>query len=131
MLIRRCDRCNEEIKEGDLFKIMLVKADYKSGIPETEATNKSDYDLCECCARKIINLDDEIKQSEKKTAKKEVKVYQNQDRKYCETCVYRGVTGTKKICNYLMIEKKRRPCEADQCIVYKRGKQMKEKVIYD
>lgn len=53
-------------------------------------------------------------------------------KKRCSTCIYHGKIGGGVafqlggiICQYILIERKRRPCPAQDCTVYKQGKQKK------
>ena len=48
-------------------------------------------------------------------------------KKRCKQCVYRyrGTGGADCYCQYILVEKKRRPCPANNCTVFVKGKQKK------
>ena len=47
---------------------------------------------------------------------------------YCKGCVYRGKTSGDTTCEYILIEKKRRPCKpGDGCTVRVLGKKDRKK----
>lgn len=48
-------------------------------------------------------------------------------KKRCKQCIYRyrGTGGADCYCQYILVEKKRRPCPASACTVFVKGKQKK------
>lgn len=47
-------------------------------------------------------------------------------KKVCESCIYRGqLSGQYRCCNYILVEKQSRGCQARHCFRYKKGNQRK------
>ena len=48
-------------------------------------------------------------------------------KKKCKECIYHcsNGSGTRIMCQYILVEKKRRPCPANNCTVFVKGKQKK------
>ena len=50
-------------------------------------------------------------------------------KKKCKQCIYRyrGTAGHDVWCQYILVEKKRRPCPASECTVFVKGPQKKSR----
>ena len=49
------------------------------------------------------------------------------DRRKCRSCKYRSHINATVVCNYILIEKKRRGCYTNPCDKYEKGDQIEER----